>query len=102
MFAAMSDIAGTPTCNDVSMAAAVPSDGQCFSGSSIQKAITLGLGCASGAIAGVAALARARAFAVAGRRGRAWPSLAIVLAAASSVGARRIVDRRRLGMPRIL
>jgi hypothetical protein len=70
MIAAISDIGGTPTCHDVSTGkAAVPSDGQCFGGSSLQKTISLGLGYPSGVIAGVAALL-AIAFALTGRRGR--------------------------------
>jgi hypothetical protein len=76
MAAAMSDIGGTPTCHDVSIGnAAIPSGGECFSGSSIQKAITLGLGWPSSAVAGVAGLV-ALAFAITGRRGR----LALLLA----------------------
>jgi hypothetical protein len=69
MIAAMSDIGGTPTCHDVSVGkAAVPSDGQCFTGSSLQKAVTVGLGWPSAAIAGVAGLV-ALAFAITGQRG---------------------------------
>src|SRR4051794_137777 len=69
MAAAMSDIGGTPTCHDVSVGkAAIPAGGECFAGSSLQKAITLGLGWPSGAIAGLAGLV-ALAFAITGRRG---------------------------------
>jgi hypothetical protein len=69
MIAAMVDIGGTPTCHDVSTgAAARPGDGQCFSGSSFQRTITLALGYPSGVLAGVAA-ALAVAFAITGRRG---------------------------------
>jgi hypothetical protein len=70
MLIAMSDIGGTPTCQEMSSGSAgASSDGECFSGSSFQKAITLGLGWAGGAIAGFAALA-ALGFAITGRRGR--------------------------------
>jgi hypothetical protein len=78
MFVAMSDIDGTPTCEELQ---AANSAGECFSGSSLQKGITLGLGWPSGALAGVAALA-ALAFVMTGRRGRLalWlAALAIVL-----------------------
>jgi hypothetical protein len=81
MIAAMSDIGSTPTCHDVSIGnAAIPSDGQCFSGSSLQKAITIGLGWPSAAIAGVAGLV-ALTFAITARRGQ----LALLLAAAAIV-----------------
>jgi hypothetical protein len=77
MLVAMSDIGSTPTCHEISIGkAASPSDGECFSGSSLQKAITLGLGWPSGGLAGVAGLA-ALAFVITGRRGR----LALQLAA---------------------
>ena len=70
MLVAMSDIGGTPTCQEMSSGSAIAlSDGDCFSGSSFQKAITLGLGWTGGAIAGLAALA-ALGFAITGRRGR--------------------------------
>ena len=70
MLVAMSDIGGTPTCQEMSSgSASASSDGECFSGSSFQKAITLGLGWPGGAIAGLAALA-ALGFAITGRRGR--------------------------------
>jgi hypothetical protein len=78
MFVAMSDIDGTPTCEELQ---AANSAGECYSGSSLQKGITLGLGWPSGALAGVAALA-ALAFVMTGRRGRLalWlAALAIVL-----------------------
>jgi hypothetical protein len=69
MAAAMSDIGSTPTCHDVSSGkAAIPPGGECFSGSSLQKAITLGLGWPSGVVAGVAGLV-AMAFSITGRRG---------------------------------
>jgi hypothetical protein len=81
MAAAMSDIGGTPTCHDVSTGrAAVPPGGECFSGSSLQKAITLGLGWPSSAVAAVAGLV-ALAFAITGRRGR----LALLLAGVAIV-----------------
>jgi hypothetical protein len=66
MLVAMSDIGGTPTCEELKAANGV---GECFSGSSLQKSITLGLGWASGALAGVAAVA-ALAFVITGWRGR--------------------------------
>jgi len=78
MSVAMSDIGGTPTCEELAKAA--DSSGECFSGSSLQKGITLGLGWPSGALAGVAALA-ALAFVITGRRGR----LALQLAALALV-----------------
>jgi membrane-associated PAP2 superfamily phosphatase len=77
MSAAMTDIGGTPTCHDISVGnAAIPSDGECFRGSSLQKTVTLGLGWPSGMIAGVAGLI-ALAFAITGRR----PRLALMLTA---------------------
>jgi hypothetical protein len=81
MVAAMSDIGSTPTCHDISIGAAdVPSGGECFSGSSLQKTIALGLGWPSGVIAGLAGLV-ALAFAITGRRG----PLALLLAAVAIV-----------------
>ena len=80
MFVAMSDIGGTPTCQEALGSAATPS-GECFNGSSLQKAITLGLGWPSGALAGVGALA-SLAFVITGRRGRLalqFAAVAIVL-----------------------
>jgi hypothetical protein len=75
MVAAMSDIAGTPTCHDIRTGkAAIPSGGECFSGTSLQKTITLGLGWPSGAIAAAGGLL-ALAFVITGRRAR----LALVL-----------------------
>lgn len=70
MVIAMSDIGDTPTCDDVlSGKAALPTDGQCFDGSSGQKTATLVLGWPSGVLAGIAALV-ALLFAGSGRRGR--------------------------------
>jgi hypothetical protein len=81
MVAAMSDIGGTPTCHDVATGqAAIPSGRECFSGSSLQKTLTLGFGWPSGAIAGLGGLA-ALAFALTGRRAR----LALVLGGATIV-----------------
>ena len=75
MVAAMSDIAGTPTCHDISAGqAAIPSSGECLSGSSLQKAITLGIGWPSGVIAGLGGRVTL-AFAITGRLAR----LALVL-----------------------
>jgi hypothetical protein len=70
MVVAMSDIGSTPTCEDVlSGDAALPSDNECFDGSSTKKTISLVLGWPSGVIAGIAALL-ALMFAFTGRRGR--------------------------------
>jgi hypothetical protein len=81
MIAAISDIGSTPTCHEVAVGkASVPFDGECFSGSSLQKAITVGLGWPSAAIGGVAGLV-ALAFAITGRRG----PLALLLAAVAIV-----------------
>jgi hypothetical protein len=80
MFVAMSDIGGTPTCQEALGNAAIRS-GECFNGSSLQKSITLGLGWPSAALAGVGALA-ALAFVITGRRGRLalqFAAVAIVL-----------------------
>jgi hypothetical protein len=85
MFVAMSDIGGTPTCQDISAGqAGVPPDGECFSGSSLQKAITLGLGWPSGALAGAAALS-ALAFVITGRHGRLAVQLAAVAVALGGI-----------------
>ena len=83
MVAAMSDIAGTPTCHDISAGqAAIPSSGECLSGSSLQKAITLGIGWPSGVIAGLGGLVTL-AFAITGRLAR----LALVLGGLRSCSA---------------
>jgi hypothetical protein len=66
MIIAMSDIGSTPTCHDVTVRKGAVAE--CFSGSSLQKAVTVGLGWPSAAIAGVAGLV-ALAFAITGRRG---------------------------------
>jgi hypothetical protein len=83
MILAMADIAGTPTCHDIATGkAAIPADGQCLSASSFQKTVSLVLGFAGGAIAGLASLL-ALAFVITGRRGRLTlllTALAIVLA----------------------
>jgi hypothetical protein len=69
MIVAMSDIGSTPTCKDVlSGAAQLPSDNECFDGSSAQKTISVILGWPSGVLAGVAALL-ALMFVFTGRRG---------------------------------
>ena len=66
----MSDIGATPTCDDVLTGQApLPSDNECFDGSSAQKTISLILGWPSGVLAGIAALV-ALFFAATGRRGR--------------------------------
>jgi hypothetical protein len=83
MLVAMSDIGGTPTCDDVSLD--LGAEGECFSGSSLQKAITLVFGWSGGAIAGLAALA-ALVFVITGRRGRLTrrlAALAVLLAGLS-------------------
>jgi hypothetical protein len=86
MIIAMADIGDTPTCDDVlSGKAALPSDNECFDGSSAQKTISLVLGWPSGVLAGIAALF-ALYFAATGRRGRTLLQLvavAIVLGALS-------------------
>jgi hypothetical protein len=82
MLVAMSDIGGTPTCEELKAANGV---GECFSGSSLQKSITLGLGWASGALAGVAALA-ALTFVITGRRGRLALQFAAVAIVVGGLG----------------
>jgi hypothetical protein len=86
MIVAMVDIGDTPTCDDVlSGEAALPSDNECFDGSSGQKTASLVLGWPSGVLAGVAALF-ALYFAATGRRGRTLLQLvgvALVLGALS-------------------
>jgi hypothetical protein len=86
MVIAMADIGDTPTCDDVLAGkAALPSDNECFDGSSTQKTISLILGWPSGVLAGIAALF-ALYFAATGRRGRTLLQLvavAIVLGALS-------------------
>jgi len=86
MVVAMVDIGDTPTCDDVlSGEAAVPSDGECFDGSSTQKTISLILGWPSAVLAGIAAL-MALFFTFTGRQGRLVLQLtgaAIVLGALS-------------------
>jgi hypothetical protein len=86
MVIAMSEIGDTPTCDDILAGkAALPADGECFDGSSGQKAASLVLGWPSGVLAGVAALV-ALYFAGTGRRGRLLLQLtgaAIALGAAS-------------------
>ena len=86
MVIAMSDIGSTPTCRDVlSGKASLPSDNECFDGSSAQKTASLVLGWPSGVLAGIAALI-AIFFAATGRRGRLLVTVtgaAIVLGALS-------------------
>jgi hypothetical protein len=86
MVIAMSDIGDTPTCDDVlSGKAQLPSDNECFDGSSAQKTAALVLGWPSGVLAGIAALF-AIYFAATGLRGRMLLTLtgaAIVLGALS-------------------
>jgi hypothetical protein len=84
MIVAMGDIGGTPTCDDPALD--LGAQGECFSGSALQKAITLVLGWSGGAIAGLAALA-ALGFVITGRRGRLAAQLATlaVLMAALSI-----------------
>ncbi len=68
-------------------AAPLPSDLECFDGSSTQKTISLILGWPSGILAGIAALA-ALFFAITGRDGRLVLQLtaaAVVLGAASLI-----------------
>lgn len=88
MVIAMADIGSTPTCEDVlSGAAALPSDNECFDGSSAQKVISLVLGWPSGILAGAAALL-ALAFVFTGRRGALLLRLtgAAVVLGALSIG----------------
>jgi hypothetical protein len=73
MIVAMGDISDTPTCQD--LADATFAAGECFNGSSLQKAVTLGLGWTSGVMAGVAALI-ALIFVVTGRYSRLTLQLA--------------------------
>lgn len=86
MVVAMIDIGSTPTCEDVlSGAEPLPSDDECFDGSSGQKVASLVLGWPSGVLAGIAALL-ALYFAFTGRSGRlliGLTSAAVVLGAAS-------------------
>jgi hypothetical protein len=84
MVVAMSDIGGMPTCDDPLLD--LEAQGECFSGSALQKGITLVLGWSGGAIAGFAALA-ALAFVITGRHGRLAARLAIaaVLVAGLSI-----------------
>ena len=88
MVIAMADIGDTPTCADVrSGAAPLPSDLECFDGSSTQKTISLILGWPSGILAGIAALA-ALFFTITGRYGRLVlqrTAAAVVLGAASLI-----------------
>jgi hypothetical protein len=88
MVIAMSDIGSTPTCRDVlSGKASLPSDNECFDGSSAQKTASLVLGWPSGVLAGIAALI-AIFFAATGRRGRL---LVMVTSAAIVLGALSIL-----------
>ena len=88
MVIAMSDIGSTPTCEDVLTGqAALPSDGECFDGSSTKKTISLILGWPSGVLAGLAALL-ALYFAATGLRGRLvlqMTGAAVVLGALSII-----------------
>ena len=88
MVIAMSDIGSTPTCEDVLTGqAALPSDGECFDGSSTKKTISLILGWPSGVLAGLAALL-AIYFAATGLRGRLvlqMTGAAVVLGALSII-----------------
>jgi hypothetical protein len=68
MIVASTDIAGTPTCHDVSAGLASPSDGECFDGSSTQKALSVAFGYLAGGIGAITALL-AIAFTFTGRRG---------------------------------
>jgi len=88
MVIAMADIGSTPTCDDVrSGAAALPSDNQCFDGSSGAKTASLILGWPSGVLAGVAAII-ALMFTFTGRRGAL---LLRITAAAVVLGALSIL-----------
>jgi hypothetical protein len=86
MVTAMLDIGGTPTCRDVaSSEAKLPADGECFSGSSLQKTITLVLGWPSAALASVAVVL-ALAFAITGSRGRLPVLVAVAAAVLGALG----------------
>lgn len=76
IIAAMVDIAGTPTCHDVELGLAAPSDNSCFDGSSFQKTIALIFGFAGGGV-GVIAMISAIAFTFTGRRSRLVAVLAV-------------------------
>jgi hypothetical protein len=86
MIIAMTDIAGTPTCDAVNSGqATLPADGQCYDGSSVQKTFSLIVGYAGGA-AGVLAALVAIAFTFTGRRGRLVVALTIAAIALSGIG----------------
>ncbi len=86
LVAAMADIGSTPTCDSVlSGEEPVPSDGECFDGSSGQKTASLVFGWPSAVLAGIGAVV-ALFFAATGRSGRLLLQLtaaAIVLGAAA-------------------
>ncbi|MGH2925039.1 MAG: hypothetical protein ACRDK1_03610 [Solirubrobacterales bacterium] len=76
MLVSMADISQTPTCHDVQFNGATPNDGQCFDGTSLQKVVSLTLGFASGALAGIGGVL-AILFAITGRRGRLLVALSV-------------------------
>jgi len=81
MAVAMSDIAGTKICDDVTNAYALAHPGgSCFSGSSFQKTVSLALGFSSATAAGLAGLLML-GFVITGRRVR----IALLLATAAIV-----------------
>lgn len=86
MIIAMTDIAGTPTCDAVTSGqATLPADGQCYDGSSVQKTLSLIVGYAGGAVGVLAALV-AIAFTFTGRRGGLVVALTVAAIALSGVG----------------
>ncbi len=69
MVVAMTEIADTTPCEEVTSTADLNAEGECFDGSSTQKTISLVLGWPSAVLAGVAVLI-ALFFAATGRQGR--------------------------------
>src|SRR5947208_17007476 len=79
MIAAATDIAGTTRCGDVTREfVAQHPNGSCFDGSQVQKVVSVGFGCASGAVVAIAPLP-APPFTLHGRHGR--PAAARAVAA---------------------
>jgi hypothetical protein len=87
MIVSMVDISRTPTCHNVQFNGATPNGGQCFSGSSLQKAVSLVLGFSCGALAAGAGLF-ALLFSITGRRGR---FTAVLAGAAITLGVLSVV-----------
>jgi hypothetical protein len=87
MIIAATDIAGTPTCDDVRAGLAAPSDGECFDASSTQKVLSVTFGYLAGGIGAITALL-AIAFTFTGRRGRlvVIGAIAAIVLAGISIG----------------